>query len=841
MSSKLDTFQHFVDSEKPDIVCISEHHLRDFEFEVTSLCGFRGITSYCRKTLHKGGVCIFGKSDIKSEVIDVSRFCLEGKCELAAAKFLISNKSLVVITVYKPLPFSSSLHEHDIFFKCLSDCLEKVTKPEVNTVIVGDFNIDLSVSNIKVDKLTHIMASHDLSNKIKSFTREHKTSKSLLDHVYTDLPNDVFDCTVLITAISDHHAQIAIFKLSCPITTGLPKYSICRSFSEDNIRLFCHLLSKESWMDIYDADDIDEKMHMFESFFHYYFEQAFPKKKVKIRKNVFHTRVILNEEQVRLRDMVIHWYYITKDLDRSDERRLYYLSLKKQYRTSIKLSKSSKIHDVIQKSSNKIKTLWNIVNESRGKTKLPFGTTQTCKNLQGVETKDPKIISNMFNDFFIKVSDDSPQLSDLSFDTQPVSAVSSFFLSPVSTSEVKDIIRSLRSKSSAGLDNVSSNLLKRCSEFLVDPLAHLINCSFESGVFPDFLKLSVVKPLLKKGRANNLDNFRPISIVSTFSKVFERAVFNRLMHFIDVNNVLFGNQFGFIKGKSTVNAMFTLIDKVVKALDNRKSVSGVFFDLRKAFDMVSHKRLLEKLECIGVRGVPNRWFSSYLNGRRQVVEMPFNDSNILKRCYSDVQIVKAGVPQGSILGPLLFIIYINDLGICVKDAQLCLFADDTSIVVDEQFREAMEISTFMESNQIVQWCKENGLVINTDKTTLIDFSITQKENIDLRILIDESDVLSEDTVLFLGLSIDRHLNFSSHIDIVARKLCSGIFVLRRLSQFSNAEVLIPTYYALIFPHLAYAVTIWGAECSRTQQLFVLQKKAVRIIAGFRQRQSCRIV
>lgn len=843
LSGKLDAFQIFIDSESPDILCLSEHHLRDFEFDTVSLHGFSRVSGFCRKTLRKGGVCIFSKSSLEVEEIDVSRFCLEGTCELAAAKFKLASEPLLVITVYKPLPFSASIHEHEIFFECLSECLDKVMGPEFNTIIVGDFNIDLSVSNVRVDKLIHIMSSHGLDNRIKSFTREFKNSKSLLDHIYTDLTDADLDCSVVITALSDHHAQVANFRLSNPVITECPEYFLGRSFSDENVQLFCWLLSKESWTDVYKAKTMEEKMCHFESSFRFYFDQVFPEKKIKIRKKVSCNKIVLSSEQLRLREMVIHWYYTTKDLDNSDERRQHYLSLKRQYKSSVRFSKSLRVRDMIQKSSNKNKTIWNIVNESRGKANRLSGSPRRLINSQGNEISDPRVLANMLNDFFIDVSgsflpSDFPLQSSCEYHG---SAVSSFFLLPVSESEVREIIRSLKPKSSAGHDNVSSILLKKCCEFLVEPLVDLINCSFETGVFPEFLKLSVVKPLHKKGRTDVLDNFRPISVTSTFSKVFERAVFRRLWSFIDLEKVLFRNQFGFVKGKSTVNAVFTLIDGVARALDSGNSVSGVFFDLRKAFDMVPHERLLHKLEYIGVRGVSNMWFSSYLNERRQVVEMIINESNTRKRCFSSVQKVKAGVPQGSILGPLLFLVYINDLWSCVVDANLCLFADDTSIVVEKQTREAMEVCTYVESNGIVQWIRENGLVINSDKTTLIDFSIIPKKNINLGIWVDDVKVFSEDTVRFLGVLIDRHLTFSAHIEMVARRICSGIFVLRRLSNFVNSEVLMMAYYSLVFPFLSYAVVIWGSECTRTQQIFVLQKKALRIIAGLCPRQSCRPV
>lgn len=214
LSNKLDSFQMFLDSENPDIICLSEHHLRDFEFEVMALYGFKGVTAYCRSSFQKGGVCIFSKPFLRCEVMDVSNFCVEGMCEIAAVKLDFNKTTFQIIVVYKPRPFSSSLIEHETFNSCLSNCLVKLQKPNVRTLVVGDFNVDLSVSDVKVDRLVNMMTSHGLRNRVTSFTREFKQSKTLIDHVYSDLPDDSLSCSVLVTALSDHHAQVVVVK-SC--------------------------------------------------------------------------------------------------------------------------------------------------------------------------------------------------------------------------------------------------------------------------------------------------------------------------------------------------------------------------------------------------------------------------------------------------------------------------------------------------------------------------------------------------------------------------------------------------------------------------------------------------
>lgn len=206
---------------------------------------------------------------------------------------------------------------------------------------------------------------------------------------------------------------------------------------------------------------------------------------------------------------------------------------------------------------------------------------------------------------------------------------------------------------------------------------------------------------------------------------------------------------------------------------------------------------------------------------------------------SEELLVKTGVPQGSILGPLLFIIYINDIVHSVSNANLCLFADDTSLVVNEKCGKQAEINAFLLSNSMLQWFDKNQLLVNTEKSSLINFKMSSVKNSDFGLFIGDDVVNSVRLVKFLGIIIDRNLKYYSHVNVVAGKLSSGLFVLRRLSSFTDTDVLLMAYYALIYPHMSYAVCIWGHESSYTKQIFLLQKKAIRIIAHLRQRETCK--
>ncbi len=355
--------------------------------------------------------------------------------------------------------------------------------------------------------------------------------------------------------------------------------------------------------------------------------------------------------------------------------------------------------------------------------------------------------------------------------------------------------------------------------------------------------MSVVRPIFKTRNQNECSNYRPISILSSLSKIYEKAVLNRLWNFLQDNNIIFEDQHGFVRGRSTTSAIFSLVNNIVTQLDAKKYSSGMFFDLSKAFDMVDHDLLLSKIEAMGVRGVAWAWFSTFLKGRKQFVELPaFDGSGCLRHVRSSMASVTRGVPQGSVLGPVLFLLFINDLP-STSDARVCLFADDTSLTLSSPTVAELEQNIFIEANKLIQWSDDNMLRINAAKTQLLNFRISSRSTQDtsrsISILLDQTIIHPTTSVKFLGLHLDNHLNFHQHVDYVMGRVSRGIFVLRTLSKTASSDVLLSAYYGLIYPFLAYALPIWGAENQRTLFLFKLQKDAVRIVFSLPRRHTCK--
>lgn len=843
--SKASQIEVLLDLYSPSILFLSEHFLRQTELDAFHVPGYTVASSYCRSKIKKGGVAILTRDLLDYSVIDVSDFCIESICELAAIKVKHDHFTTIFVCVYRSP--SKQMKKLSEFLSSIRSCIESIRNQKYTYIIAGDFNVDLSDKNTRSARsLIDLMSSFGLRDTIMSFTREFQGSRTTIDNIFTDIPQHLFDSSVLITGMSDHHAQLGELTDTRQNPIKL-KFKMCRKFNENTTRSLKYFLSKESWLDLTKDSCIDEKFKLFLSTMEYYINLASPIKKIKVQENKPVTKIHLNYELKKLRERMLFLYSLSKDLDSSHPLRKCYISLKKQYKARIKCSKAEAVLRKMSNSDNVQKTTWSIVNELRpNKSQKPFSKLSVL-DPAGKLIDNPEQVANNLNDFFIDIGERlkggcvQPDKIILSRIVQPT-----LFLAPTHQREVTEVIKCLKTGNSSGRDEVTSKMLKDCAEELAAPIAYLTNCSFETGTFPSALKLATVKPIFKKkGSQHECNNYRPIAILSSFSKVIEKLFLIRLNNFLELNKVLYNRQFGFRSGSSTLNAVYSLVTEISNSLDATDHVSGLFLDLTKAFDVVNHSLLLAKMERLGIRGVSLNWLSSYLSQRTQVVEIPYLDrSGSLHKHISEERLVRSGVPQGSVLGPVLFLLFINDLPTIVQDSKLYLFADDTSLIVSTPDRGQLEIQTFIQSNSIAQWLSENFLHVNTQKTSFLEFCLrknTSSSYDSMALFFNETELTPATNVTYLGVVLDNKLNFSQHIDKVYRRLSSSIFLLRRLSCFQHKSILLSAYYGCIYPFLSYCVPIWGNENCKTQSLFKLQKRAVRVIFGLKHRQTCRSV
>ena len=343
------------------------------------------------------------------------------------------------------------------------------------------------------------------------------------------------------------------------------------------------------------------------------------------------------------------------------------------------------------------------------------------------------------------------------------------------------------------------------------------------------MKIAKIIPLYKSGDNQSYCNYRPISILPSLSKILEKTVYKRLTDYLNKYDILNTSQYGFRHGHSTSMALLDFVERIHEALDRKEYTIGVFLDLAKAFDTVNHNILLGKLEHYGIRGTPLLWFKDYLTNRKQYVH--FQGTN------SDMFDITCRVPQGSVLGPLLFLIYINDINTASCKLSFTLFADDTNIF-NKNLQQLIR-STNEELSKLSLWFKANRLSLNITKTNYMLFSNRKKIlNQNMNVIIDESIITRVKDCKFLGVIIDENLTWMKHINQVTSKISKNIGVMHKLSYYLYADAIKCLYYTLVYPYIHYGNIVWANNYpSKLTRIVLLQKRAVRIIAKVGYRES----
>ena len=498
----------------------------------------------------------------------------------------------------------------------------------------------------------------------------------------------------------------------------------------------------------------------------------------------------------------------------------------------IKQAKVDYYHNVLKDNKNNSKKVWNIVNElvynrkqkNSGPTKILTDT--------GCTITDPQAIAEEFNKFFVSVgkrmaakisAHDKPP--DTQSNLNKIKKISnSIFLSPCTPQEVFNLITKLKDRKALRTIDIETRFIKLANPVISTFLSNLFNVCLNTGVYPDSLKIAEVIPIFKKGCSTQTTNYRPISLLCQFNKIFEKLLHTRIYSYLIRYNLLNDRQFGFRKNSSTTLAISKIHNDLLHNIDQGLYSCSLFLDLSKAFDSVDHAILIKKLECMyGFRGIALELMKSYFNNRYQYTKISKSKSTLRK--------IKCGVPQGSSLGPLLFILYINDLPLA-SEFSTTLFADDTYLTLSHNNLFELEKKVNIQMHHIDNWMCQNKLSLNYSKTTYLLFNkhLPSAVNTNFKVLINNIQIDRNKVVKYLGVHIDENLNWSAHIKELSLQLAKCCSLLYQLREYVTTETLHMLYYSFAYSRIQYGITIWGtASQNQVHEIEVRLNNIIRTI------------
>ena len=796
LRSKLDFIKILLHQEKFDLLCLNETKIDSTVTDADiSVPGY--LFHRLDRTLHGGGTLIY-----YSESLNVKknpRLTSKAHESLWAELRFKKSKPLYVCSLYRP-PCSKAIEDTKNYTKYISSCFDNIQKGS-EVFILGDFNVDISKKNNLSSLITELCKSKSLNQLVNSPTRVTEHSSTTIDLVMSNSAH-AKDCSVVDIGISDH--SLVFLRRERTKIDRKPRTITTRSLKNFNEESFLEDLGNLDWSSFMDSKNVDDAVEIFNSNVLAVFDRHAPKVERRIRNDSppWVNEAFLNAIQER--------DYLKKIASRTEKGSAEWLRYNK-YRNSVIKMKDRLKRDYYQKSINDNKsdsrklwkTLQNLVPGSKSNNVTPLSLNQ-----EGKEISDKIEMASIFNRFFATVGSklgDTFNFSNTEHISFPLNN-DNFTFSQVRLSTVQKIVSQLDNSKATGLDGINVRALKSGSPILSFYLTHLFNLSLSTGIVPSCWKKKRVTPVFKKGDSDDVNNYRPISILPITMKVFEKVVHYQVSAFLDSSNILSRSQSGFRNSYSTDTAVICVSDFILEELGKGKYVGAVLVDLKKAFDTVDHKILLKKLFCYGIRGASFSWFESYLSNRVQCTVLDDTTSTFMEEgAY--------GVPQGSVLGPLLFLLYINDIGQSILATTFHhLYADDTIIAIsaDSPIRLRKDLSNQL--SELGNWFYRNKLTVNTSKTEVIFFGRPNKveecKNL-VPIQFQGEKLECKEKVKYLGVIFDENFTWDSQAKEVRKKAYLGLNKIKRVSTYLDQDTKKMLVNALVMPHITYCANSWS--------------------------------
>jgi len=687
------------------------------------------------------------------------------------------------------------------FLRYFEETVEKFNTKNRNIYLIGDFNIDLLKCNSCKYSSDFLIALQTclLLPTIDKPTRVYNNSATLIDNIFTNNPENVFCSGNVVSDISDHYSQFCISTETKEYARTIQKKK--RHISKKVVENFIKDLSMADFINcpdtiLIDCNDVDQLFTQFYNKFNHFVNKHAPMRKLSNRTIKQMNKPWISQgirKSIRIKNQLFYEGDTYK-----------YKSYRNKLTILIRTAKKQYYSNYFESNFNNMKKTWAGIN-SLITTKKTKTKTLSCLKDPSTDRNehDDLKLSNIMNLHFSsigsKLANKIPH-SDKHFSDylKTTNQCNSFFFNPVTKYEMEDEIAALDSKKTHGLYSCPVDLLKASKHLISEHLAFIINTSISRGQYPSKLKLAKILPVYKSDDETDPNNYRPIALLSIYNKIFEKLVYKRLINFIDQNNILNKSQYGFREKHSTQHAILDIISKIQSNIDHKLFSCAVFIDLSKAFDTVDHKILLGKLNLYGIRGIINDWFKSYLQNRRQ--------TTLINQKISGKNDMVLGVPQGSVLGPLLFLLYINDISAISKTLQFHLFADDTNILYSNKCLKSLEKKMNDELKKLYEWLITNKLTLNIKKSNFVIFSsLRKKVHYEVNLKINCVPLENKNYVKYLGILLDSNLTWKPHIDLISDKISKIIGLISKLRHFVPTATLIAIYKSLIQPYLSYGI------------------------------------
>lgn len=710
----------------------------------------------------------------------------------------VNGKKVAIGTAYRP-PWL----DVELFLDALTDTVNSVSCCD-NIIVLGDFNINmLSTNDNKTKNLLTVLRCLNLSQIVTSPTHFTNTSQSLIDVVCTDL---VARHVVVEPVGSLFGHSFVICEFSVKRDKYTPHAVTYRPLKNIDLVSFSRDIELFHWDHISSCSDVNDMVHMFNEIVLTLFDLHAPIKTCTIKERHYPWITDNVKLMMNLRNEALSDYRHIK----LDVKKVYYKSLKSLVNQSLFFEKSAYYKHNINNKVNDPKLLWKNLKStllpSNGDIELPS------------HFKDANAINNHFLAVPGKADVTISQLTSLEFIKKACDSV--FSIKTTNSHEIFNIIKGLKSNAE-GFDHISLNMLLMTLPKSLEALTALVNASISTSTFPDLWKIAIVRPLPKNNNPIRINDLRPISILPCLSKIIEKVVCKQLTEYIEVNNILPDVQSGFRKGRSTSTALLDVTDNILASQDKGMCTLLVLLDFSRAFDAINTTLLLSKLNYYGFEPEAIKWFDSYLSGRYQYVELRQATGSTISSTLTGVN---RGVPQGSILGPILFILYSADVIKCLKNCKYHIYADDIQVYISFKPKDLdIAISELNEDlSRIANWSVNNCLLLNASKTKCMFLgskhqlaAIPPIDNIKLMGQYIERVYEAKN----LGLNVDAELRFEKHVADCVRNCFYRLKTLYKLRPYLSEELRVQLVESLILSKLNYADTVYGPRLlSRTQRL-----------------------